>query len=81
MRFKVDIIDTWNMTITPVPGEFVTKKQDNYYFADADGKSVALPGKPWIALRIINVGGTTARPDANAFIDPNVPVNKKPGAK
>ncbi len=77
MRFKVDVIDTWNMTITPVPGEFVTKKKDNYYFSDAHNRSVTLPGKPGIAVRIMNVGGNVARPDANAFIDPNMPVKKK----
>jgi hypothetical protein len=74
MRFKVDVIDTWDMTTTPVPGEFVTKKRDSYHFADAQGRSVTLPGKPGIALRVVNVGGTPERPDANAFIDPNVPV-------
>lgn len=78
MKFKVDVIDTWNMTITPVEGEFVTKKNDNYSYADAKGRSVTLPGKPGIAIRAINTGGTTNRPDANAFIDPNVPVNKQP---
>jgi hypothetical protein len=71
MRFKVEVIDTWNMTITPVPGEFVAKKKGNYDFVDAQGRSVPLPGKPHIALRIVNVGGTTNRPDPNAFIDPN----------
>lgn len=78
MKFKVDIIDTWNMTITPVEGEFVTKKKDNYNYMDMNGRSVALPGKPGIAIRAINIGGTADRPDANAFIDPNVPVNTKP---
>ena len=77
MKFKVDVIDTWNMTSTPVKGEFVTKKKDNYSFADANARAVSLPGKPGIALRIVNIGGATERPDANAFIDPNLPVNKK----
>lgn len=80
MRFKVDIIDTWNMTITPVAGEFVTKKKDSYTYADVQGRTVPLPGKPGIAVRAINVGGTTNRPDANAFIDPNVPVTNQPAA-
>lgn len=57
MRFKVDVIDTWNMTITPVDGEFVAKKRDNYSFADANGRSVTLPGKAGIALRIVRVEG------------------------
>ena len=78
MRFKVDVIDTWNMTITPVDGEFVTKKQGNYYFVDTQGRSVTLPGKPGIAIRAINIGGTTNRPDPNAFIDPNLPAIQKP---
>ena len=56
MRFKADVIDTWNMTITPAAGEFVTKQKDGYYFVDAEGGSVSLPGKPWIALRIQRVG-------------------------
>ena len=52
MRFKVDVIDTWNMTITPVEGEFVTKKKNNYHFADEHGRAVALPGRPHMAVRV-----------------------------
>jgi hypothetical protein len=55
MTFRADIIDTWNMTITPVPGTFTTKKRDAYVFDDADGKAIALPGKPYLALRIQRV--------------------------
>ncbi|MCU0252004.1 MAG: DUF5060 domain-containing protein [Vicinamibacterales bacterium] len=52
MRFKVDVIDVWEMTITPVPGEFVAKKKDNYHFVDTQGRSVPLPGRPGIAVRV-----------------------------
>ncbi len=52
LTFQVEILDTWAMTVTPVPGTFVTKKQDGYYFEDAAQKSVALPEKPYLALRI-----------------------------
>jgi hypothetical protein len=39
--FNVEIIDTWNMTITPAHGNFT-------------GKSlIVLPGKPYIAIRIV----------------------------
>lgn len=64
MRFKVEVIDTWAMTVTPVEGEFVTAKQDDYHYVDAVGRSVELPGKPGIALRIQRVGGdgVAARP-------------------
>lgn len=78
MKFKVDVIDVWDMTITPVEGEFITKKKNSYHFADAHGRSVTLPGKSGIALRITSIGGTNDRPDADAFIDPNTPVNQKP---
>ena len=54
-KFTVEILDTWNMTVTPVPGEFTLKKKDNYTYADKDGRSVALPGKPYLAIRIKRV--------------------------
>ena len=59
MKFRVEVIDTWNMTITPINDVFTVRKKpdtgiaaDNYAFEDRDGKSVPLPGKPYIALRI-----------------------------
>lgn len=57
MKFKVDVLDTWNMTVTPVDGEFVTKKKDNYHFVDENRRAVALPGKPYIAVRIRRIAG------------------------
>lgn len=52
-KFKVDIIDTWEMTITPVSGVFETKKvKDNYRLYDKELKEIRLPYKPYIALRI-----------------------------
>jgi hypothetical protein len=56
MRFKIEVIDTWAMTITPVEGEFVAKRANNYDFLDANGRAVPLPGKPGMALRIQRVG-------------------------
>jgi len=38
--FKIDIIDTWQMTVNPIEGSFKGKC------------SIKLPGKPYIALRI-----------------------------
>jgi hypothetical protein len=38
--FKIDIIDTWEMTITPLEGEFSGKFR------------IQLPGKQYMALRI-----------------------------
>lgn len=51
-RYQVEIIDTWNQTITRCPSVFVTKKQDNYRMIDAEGRSVALPELPYLLLRI-----------------------------
>ena len=54
-KFTAEILDTWAMTVTPVPGTFVAKKKDNYEFADAEGKSITLPAKPYLALRLRRV--------------------------
>ena len=55
VSFQVEILDTWAMTVTPVPGAFITKKRDNYFFEDAAKKSISLPGRPYLALRIRRV--------------------------
>ena len=55
MKFKVEIIDTWNMTITPVDGVFEAKKRDAYVFEDKDRRTVSLPSRPFLALRIQRV--------------------------
>ena len=69
MRFLVDVIDTWEMTITPVAGEFVTRKKDNYCFVDAQGRGVPLPGKPGIALRVRHVGGLAGETETTRIIE------------
>lgn len=65
-RYQVDIIDTWGMTITPVAGEFVTRKLDNYYYADATGRTVKLPARPGIAVRVRRLG-SDGKPAATAL--------------
>jgi hypothetical protein len=62
MRFKVDVLDTWNMTVTPVEGEFVTKKKGNYHFVDEKSRAVLLPGRPYMAVRIRRVAGEPVAP-------------------
>lgn len=54
-RYRVDVLDTWNMTVTPVPGMFTVVQQDAYFMADHEGRSVELPGRPYMALRIQRV--------------------------
>lgn len=55
MQFTAEVLDTWNMTITPVGGEFTLTKKDGYFYADKDGRSITLPGKPYLAIRIKRV--------------------------
>jgi hypothetical protein len=52
LRLKVEILDTWNMTTTPVAGEFVVTPIDRYRLAAQPGTTIPLPGKPYLALRI-----------------------------
>ncbi|MEO7580854.1 MAG: DUF5060 domain-containing protein [Massilia sp.] len=52
MKFKVEVIDTWNMTITPVAGEFELTAKGGDSFGDKAGRAIALPGRAYMGLRI-----------------------------
>jgi len=71
MKFVVDVIDVWEMTIVRVPGEFVVRKKDRYTFTDAQGRSVVLPGKAGMALRIRRVGTGAAAAEAEVPVEQN----------
>lgn len=49
-RFKAEIIDTWAMTITPVPALLQFKPQGRYDFVASP--AIPLPGRTGIALRL-----------------------------
>lgn len=51
-HFKVEIIDTWDMTIRSVPLVFEAAPESDYRVYDTNGQKVRLPLKPYIALRI-----------------------------
>jgi hypothetical protein len=53
-RFRVDVLDTWEMTVTPVPGSFAVRPKDRYFYA-SDAPPIRLPGRPYLALRIRRV--------------------------
>jgi Domain of unknown function (DUF5060)/Domain of unknown function (DUF5605)/Protein of unknown function (DUF4038) len=53
-KFKVEVLDTWDMTITPVEGTFEIKSKDNYFYT-SDHPPIELPGKPYIGLRVRRV--------------------------
>jgi hypothetical protein len=54
-KFKVDVIDTWNMTITPYPGIFEADVPDGYRIFDKQKQILKLPAKPFLALRLTKV--------------------------
>lgn len=56
VRFTAEIIDTWAMTITPVPGVFETKRKDEYDFVDQAGRAIPLPARPYLAIRLRRIG-------------------------
>lgn len=54
-RFKVEIIDTYNMTITACPEIFEVSNEVDYRVYDKDMKKVRLPLRPYLALRITEI--------------------------
>jgi len=54
MKFRVEIIDTWNMTLTPVERTFTVRPEGSYLYVTEENGKIALPGKPYTALRIQN---------------------------
>jgi hypothetical protein len=51
-QFRAEIIDTWEMTITPVEAVFEVEPRDRYRCVSRGNRAISLPGKPHIALRI-----------------------------
>jgi len=51
-RYKVEILDTWDMTIEKYPVVFEIGAANDYRFYDKEMKKIRLPIKPYIALRI-----------------------------
>ncbi|CAN5334401.1 DUF5605 domain-containing protein [soil metagenome] len=56
-RFKIDVIDTWNMTIEPQPGVIILSQKagTRYFFNDPERPTLTLPGRPWMAVRLTRV--------------------------
>lgn len=54
-RYKVEIIDTWGMTVTPVSEVFELGDVDDYRLYDKNHKKIWLPKTPYLLLRITAV--------------------------
>jgi hypothetical protein len=55
VSYRADVIDTWNMTITPVDGLFRMAKAGDYDVHDPARPAIALPGRPYLAVRLQRV--------------------------
>jgi hypothetical protein len=54
-KYKVEVIDTWNMSVSSVNLVFVVTEPNDYRLLDKDNQKVRLPLKPYIALRITEI--------------------------
>lgn len=68
MRFNVEVIDTWNMTIEKANGEFTIIEDATYRYRAAGLPTVKLPGRKWMAIRITRVEGDTVKAHAEQKI-------------
>jgi hypothetical protein len=56
MKFAADVLDTWDMKVTAVEGVFKLRKQTDYFYADDRGRSISLPRKSYMAIRLRRLG-------------------------
>jgi hypothetical protein len=54
-KYKAEIIDTWNMTIETVDDNFTVGEKGQYGYPDSNEKSIKLPNKKYMALRLTPV--------------------------
>lgn len=54
-KYKVEVIDTWNMTILPISDTFEISPTVDYRRYDKENKKIRLSMKPYLALRITRV--------------------------
>jgi hypothetical protein len=51
LSLRADLLDTWDMTITPLDGVFTFQPSDDYTLGCPDRPTIPLPGKPYMAIR------------------------------
>jgi hypothetical protein len=52
LSLTAEVLDTWNMTVTPVPGRFTLKPSGRYRLTADPPATVKLPGTPYLAIRL-----------------------------
>ena len=55
LRFRADVLDTWNMTVTPIEGVFTLAQTGAYSFADPARPTISLPSRPYMAVRLVRL--------------------------
>lgn len=55
MEFKLELIDTWDMTVTTLAESVEVEREDRYFFIDKRRRSYPLPRKQGLALRITRI--------------------------
>lgn len=53
--FKAELVDTWNMTITPIPETFRLTDGKDYRVYDDKMQKIRLPMRPYLAIRLTQV--------------------------
>ena len=51
--FRLDVIDTWNMTVAEDPRRFQMQQLNDYEMHDPANPTIELPGRPWMAIRLV----------------------------
>ena len=51
-KYTAEIIDTWNMTITPLKDVFETSGTSGSFIYEKKGKKIKLPNKQYLAIRL-----------------------------
>ena len=65
MEFHVDVLDTWNMTISPVDTVFTATKLSQYQFGSQGDAKVELPGREYMALKSSRLHAPKPRREAS----------------
>ena len=60
LTVRMEIIDAWNMTVTPIDGTFPLERTSKYKLTCPSRPTISLPGLPMQAIRIV-----TVKPTAN----------------
>jgi hypothetical protein len=51
MKLRVEVLDTWAMTVTPLKRVFEARLRDRYVYTCPKNPTLRLPGKAYLALR------------------------------